>query len=117
MDVSEVAVPTFDHDHPLAGVAGHTEYIIYDNTCTPQGAYGLSGIDCGIPYYIKEDWPPYVLTIEQINTDVGKPYFSFAYANGLYSINNNHCSCQDMFSGLEAEKGCKCAFPIDGEPN
>jgi hypothetical protein len=117
MDTSEVSVPTFNGGNALAGVAGHVTYIIYDNTCTPRGAYGPSGNDCGTPYVIKENWLPYVLTVNKIDTSVGGPYFSFNYANGKYSINNNHCGCQDMSSGLEAEKGCKCAFPIHGEPN
>jgi hypothetical protein len=117
LDVSEVVVPTFNGGAPWAGLAGHTAYIIYDNECIPRGVYGPSGNDCGTPYVIEDNFLPYVLTVKAIDTDLGGPYFKFAYANGLYSIGNNGCTCSDLSSGLEGEQGCKCAFPLQGEPN
>lgn len=105
MDVSEVAVSTFDHDHPLAGVAGHTEYIVYDNTCTPRGpgAYSPLGNDCGIPYLSKKIGFPMCSQLSNQHR-CRQGLLQFYYANSLDSINNNGCSCQDMSSGLEAEK-------------
>lgn len=116
MDNSQVDVPTFDGGAPWGGLAGNNAYIIYDNACIPQGVYGPSGNDCGTPYAIEENFLPYVLTVESINTDLGGGYFKFAYANGLYTIGNNGCTCENLSSGLEGEQGCKCAFPLQGEP-
>jgi hypothetical protein len=114
MDISQVSVPTFNGGSPLAGVSGNKAYLIYDNTCALRGVYAPSGNDCGTPYTIEENWLPFVLTVTSINTGVGSGYFSFNYGAGKYSINNNGCGCSDMSSGLEAEQGCKCAFPIAG---
>ena len=49
-----------------------------------------------------------------INTTPGGAYFSFEYGNGQFSIGNNGCTCEDLSNGLQAESGCKCAFPVDG---
>lgn len=117
MDISEVDVPTFNSGAEWAGLAGNNAYIIYDNNCVPYGVYGPDGNDCGTPYVIEDYFLPYVLTVQDIDTDVGGGYFKFAYANGLYTIGNNGCTCEDLSSGLEAEQGCKCAFPLEGEPS
>lgn len=117
MDISEVDVPTFNAGAPWAGLAGNNAWIIYDNNCIPYGVYGPDGNDCGTPYVIEDYFLPYVLTVKSINTDLGAGSFKFAYANGLYSIGNNGCTCGDLSSGLEGEQGCKCAFPLEGEPS
>ncbi|OTB00461.1 hypothetical protein M426DRAFT_65802 [Hypoxylon sp. CI-4A] len=118
MDVNELGVPTFDSEAIWAGLVSGSSFIIYDNTCTAKGVYdpGDEGNDCGTPYIIEENFLPFVLTIQQVNFDVGSPRFQFAYANGLYTIGNNHCTCQDVSHDLEAEQACKCAFPLQGEP-
>lgn len=114
MDTSLVDVPTFDGGAPYAGISGNVAYIIYDNTCVPRGVYGPSGNDCGVPYVIEENFLADVLTVTSINTTPGGARFTFAYGDGKYSIGNNGCACGDLSSGLEAESGCKCAFPVDG---
>jgi hypothetical protein len=53
-----------------------------------------------------------------VDTDVGGPYFEFTYANGEYSIGNNGCGCGTIANnGNGAVVGCKCAFPVGGEPD
>jgi hypothetical protein len=44
--------------------------------------------------------------------------FQFAYANGLYSTGNNQCGCAAIKGGPinSSSQGCKCAFPVAGEP-
>lgn len=116
MDISEVDVPTFNGGAPWGGLAGNTAYIIYDNYCVPYGVYGPEGNDCGTPYVIEDYFLPYVLTVKDIDTDLGGGYFKFVYANGQYTIGNNGCTCSDLSSGLEGEQGCKCAFPLEGQP-
>lgn len=115
LNVNEIDVPTFDAGDPWAGVAGNKAFIIYDHRCIPQGVYGPSGNKCGTPYIIQEDWLPWMMIIDRINWDVGKPYFRFKYADGLYSIGNNGCTCSNMSHDLTGEQGCKCAFPPRGE--
>lgn len=117
MDDSQIDVPTFNAGDPWAGLAGNNAYIIYDNNCIPYGVYGPEGNDCGTPYVIEDYFLPYILMIKSIDTDLGGGYFKFAYANGLYTIGNNGCTCEDLSSGLEGEQGCKCAFPLKGEPS
>jgi hypothetical protein len=65
MGVSMVAVPTLDGENMWAGVHGNQAFVIYDNYCMPRGVYdpGQSS-DCGVPYVIKENWLPYVLTVK-----------------------------------------------------
>ncbi|KAI1370318.1 hypothetical protein F4677DRAFT_365824 [Hypoxylon crocopeplum] len=118
MDVHEVDVPTFDSGAPWAGLVNGNSFMIYDNACVLKGVYspGDEGNDCGIPFVIEENFLPFVLTVQQINFDVGAPRFQFAYANGLFTIGDNHCTCQDVSHDLEAEQACKCAFPLQGEP-
>ncbi|ROV99829.1 hypothetical protein VSDG_02971 [Cytospora chrysosperma] len=119
MDVHEIDVPTFNSGSPWTGLVSGNSFIIYDNDCTAKGGYSpaAEGNDCGIPFVIDEDFLPYVLTIKEINTDVGDPRFKFAYANGQYSIGENGCACKDVSHDLEAEQACKCAFPLEGEPS
>lgn len=114
LDTSEVAVPTFNAGAPWAGLAGTVAYIIYDNACIPKGVYAPSGNDCGTPYVIEENWLADVLTITEIDTDPAGARFTFDYGDGQFSIGNNGCTCGDLSSGLTAETGCKCAFPVDG---
>ena len=118
MDVHEINVPTFDSEAPWAGLVSGNSFLIYDNACVVKGVYSPDNEDndCGIPYFIEENFLPYVLTIESINFDVGSPRFKFVYANGQYSIGENHCTCQDVSHDLEGEQACKCAFPLEGEP-
>ncbi|KAI1409301.1 hypothetical protein F5Y13DRAFT_193542 [Hypoxylon sp. FL1857] len=118
MDVHEVDVPTFDSGAVWAGLVQGNSFMIYDNACVLKGVYepGAEGNDCGIPFTIEENFLPFVLTVKQVNFDVGAPRFQFAYANGLFTIGNNHCTCKDVSHNLEAESACKCAFPLHGEP-
>lgn len=118
MDVHSVDVPTFNSGAPWAGLVQGNSFMIYDNACVVRGVYspGNEGNDCGTPYFIEENFLPYVLTITNVDFDTGKPRFKFTYANGLYSIGINHCICQDVSHDLEAEQACKCAFPLQGEP-
>ncbi|KAF4991466.1 hypothetical protein FDECE_14036 [Fusarium decemcellulare] len=114
MVTSLSVVPSFSDDagNGLAGAAGSAGFLIYDNACVPRAYYPKPG--CGIPYVAKENFLPLVLTVEVVDFDIGQPYFSFAYGDGLYSIKNNHCVCSDMSHGLTGAKGCRCAFPLDG---
>ncbi|KAF1973723.1 hypothetical protein BU23DRAFT_532935 [Bimuria novae-zelandiae CBS 107.79] len=102
--------------NPFAGFRGNADFAIYDNTCALKGAYypGQNDNDCGTPYFIMENFLAQVLTITNVRLDTAKGYFSFAYGDGLYSINNNHCDCVEKPDGLEARAFCKCASPIDG---
>jgi hypothetical protein len=93
-----------------------TRFLILDHTCKVLGHYKPAS-KCGkVPWIVEEPFLHYMLTLESVFMDVGDPSFSFAYANGLYQIGENHCTCQDSQNGNHAEQGCKCAFPIDGEP-
>lgn len=117
MDVSELDVPTFSSGAPWAGLVGNQAFMVYDNTCTLKGVYSPHQTnDCGIPYVIKEDFLPFVLTVTSVNFDVASPSYSFDYANGKFTIKNNGCVCNEVGSGLRVEQGCRCAFPIEGEP-
>ena len=89
---------------------------IMDNSCKLLAVYPSPS--CGIPFTIKENFLQYVLTITNIFADVGgDAYFSFSYANGAFSIGNNGCVCSDMKSSFNSvSKGCRCAFPVAGEP-
>lgn len=113
MDTTAIDVPTFNGGSPWTGYVSTAKFIIYDNHCNVKGIYAQP--DCEIPYWIAEDFLPYVLTITSINTATG--YYAFPYANGLYSINNNHCNCHDVSHGVTGEQTCVCAFPIHGEPS
>lgn len=90
---------------------------IMDNDCKVLGTYGTNKCDLNIDAHIHENFLPYDLIITNEWLDLGGPSFTFLYANGEYKINNNHCGCTDAHSeGLNAAKGCKCAFPIHGQP-
>lgn len=99
---------------PNVGYTSSSSYQIYDNTCTLRGRFNTGAEDCNVPFVIQANYLQQVLTIESQNTMMGAAYFRFAYGNGLFSIGNNGCECQDMSSGLMAAQGCKCAFPVDG---
>ncbi|KAF9888294.1 hypothetical protein FE257_008867 [Aspergillus nanangensis] len=116
MDVSEVAVPTFNGGNALAGVAGNRAFIVYDNYCVPKGIYSPDneGNDCGIPWWINDIGLPYDIKITSVNTDVGDGYFNFGYSDGAYMIGENGATCGDLSDGLEAEVGCKTGFPVNG---
>ena len=118
MNVHAINVPSFDADNPFAGYVSGNSFMIFDHTCEVRGVYAPDneGNDCGVPYVIMENFLSYVLTIESVNFDVGDPYFKFSYANGQYSIGENHCTCQDISHDLTGEQACKCAFPLEGEP-
>jgi hypothetical protein len=49
---------------------------------------------------------------------IGEGMFQFAYANGLYSTRSNQCGCAAIGGGPinTSSQGCKCAFPVAGEP-
>lgn len=115
MDVGVTVLPDFSTENPLAGLVGSKFFVIYDNYCVPRGVYAPSGNECGKPYVIEDNFLPYVLTVTDISWDLGDPYFRFKYADGLYSINNNHCTCSSMSHGIKGEQGCRCAFPISGQ--
>ncbi|KAL4861059.1 hypothetical protein BDV12DRAFT_180807 [Aspergillus spectabilis] len=118
MQLSEVGVPTFDGDNAYAGVTGNKAFIIYDNACNRVGVYGPDNEDndCAIPYVIQESFLPYVLTVTQVNFDLGGGDFTFAYANGDYMIGENGATCEDISDGLRGVEACKTGFPINGEP-
>ena len=112
-------------------------FYIMDNACNILATYDVP-ITCPTPFVIEENFLKYVLTIEQ-RWYLGDPSspgdfgFEFKYANGDYKIGENQCSCQSSRSvslpsrnnpsrpgGGNAEQssvGCKCAFPVDGEPS
>jgi hypothetical protein len=62
----------------------------------------------------EENLLPLVLTVVDIDTELGGKYFRFKYGNGEYEINNNGCTCSGMSSGLEGATGCRCAFHLMG---
>lgn len=107
-----VPAPSPDPSTNTAGCAGGEGFWILDNTCTIRGAYAKP--DCGVPYTIMENFLPYVMTIDIINTGIGQGYFSMYYGDGHYVINNNHCDCVSVADGLAANEECKCAFAING---
>lgn len=102
------------------GVGGTTQgssrFLILDHSCKVLGHYYPANKCGNMPWKIEEPFLHYMLTLESAFMDVGDPSFTFTYANGLYKIGENHCTCQDSSSGVHAEQSCKCAFPIDGEP-
>jgi hypothetical protein len=104
---------------PAGTFTSTTAFYIFDNSCNLKGAYTLNP-KCDVyngGQYLNANFLPYVLTLKQVDMDVGSPYFQFVYANGKYSIHNNHCVCHEMKATFpEASKGCRCAFPINGEP-
>jgi hypothetical protein len=112
MYVTLTVVPDLSGSAPLAGAAGGTEYFIYDNNCNIMSAYQQPS--CGIPWIIEENFLTDVLTITDVDEELGDAYYRFTYGNGAYSIDNNHCVCNGMSSGLTGEQGCRCAFPVDG---
>ena len=89
-------------------------FLVMDNSCKILGIFPEP--TCGIPYVLEANYLDYVLTIKSIDTGISEGYFSFTYGNGLYSIDNNHCGCSDSSEGLSAVQGCKCAFPVAGQP-
>lgn len=115
MDTSTLNVPTFNAGTPYSGLVSTFAFIIYDNNCHPQGIFAPAGNDCGTPYHIQESWMPWTLVITDINKNPGGAMFSFKYAAGKYTTNNNHCGCESIGSGLRAEDGCKCAFLVQGQ--
>ncbi|GAP93421.1 hypothetical protein SAMD00023353_10300170 [Rosellinia necatrix] len=116
MDVSELDVPTFSSGAMWAGLVGSRAFMVYDEGCALKGVYSPHQTgDCGAPYAIEEPWLPYGLIVTDVDFSSADPYFSFSYANGKYSIRNNHCVCNEIGSGLRVEQGCRCAFPIHGE--
>ena len=93
-----------------------TSFVIFDASCRALGRFDPP--TCGIPWHVEAAGLKYVIVVKHVAMDVGDPYFEFNYANGKYSIGNNHCGCKSA-SGKspKAEKECKCAFPVDGEPH
>ncbi|KAA8902858.1 hypothetical protein TRICI_005782 [Trichomonascus ciferrii] len=128
VDDESICLPTGDDHLTFAmlvgmtsfGVPGSTaattRFLVLDHTCKVLGHYYPASKCGGTPWKLEAPYLHYMLIIESVFMDPGDPYFSFAYANGLYSIGNNHCTCQGSQSGLHVQQGCKCAFPIDGEP-
>ncbi|KAF2122655.1 hypothetical protein BDV96DRAFT_593170 [Lophiotrema nucula] len=116
MVVSETGVPVFNGDDAMAGITGNYGFAIYDNTCALRGSYDPSDdSNCGTPFVIMENFLSAVLTVTRISTTLGDAYFQFAYGNGLFSINNNHCDCVEAGSGLTGYDYCGCAFPVNGD--
>jgi hypothetical protein len=112
MYVDMTVVPDLSGSSPLAGAVTGTLFMIYDNDCNMKSLYQQPS--CGIPYYIEESFLADTLIISGLDAELGNPDFQFNYGNGLYSIGNNGCVCNDMSSGLEGAEGCRCAFPVDG---
>ena len=71
---------------------------------------------CSTPYILEAPYLDYVLDVKTIDRGIGEGYFSFEYANGLYSIGNNGCGCKNDDEDLTAVESCKCAFPVAGQP-
>jgi hypothetical protein len=51
-----------------------------------------------------------------VSFGLGDEGFYFAYANGEYMIRENGATWGDLNEGLRVDRGCKSAFPIEGEP-
>ncbi|KAI0202709.1 hypothetical protein F4808DRAFT_468335 [Astrocystis sublimbata] len=118
MHVTEIGEPTFSSSATRAGYVRREDFLIYDESCNLKGVYLPHPTnDCEAPYVIQENWLPYTLTVGNVDFRAGRPYFKFYYANGAYSIRNNHCVCNTIESDLPFEVGCRCAFPIEGEGN
>ncbi|KAJ4145186.1 hypothetical protein LMH87_004042 [Akanthomyces muscarius] len=113
LNANEIDVPTFDAANPWPGLVDYRAFIIYDNNCIAHGVYSRG--DGSTPFIIQDNYLPYVIIIDSVNLSIGGLYYRFEYADGRYSIGNNHCKCDDMSHGLTAEEGCKCAFPLLGE--
>ncbi|KAJ6779723.1 hypothetical protein PWT90_02066 [Aphanocladium album] len=113
LNINEIDVPTFDAANPWPGLVDYQAFIIYDNNCIPHGVYSRG--DGSTPFIIQDNYLPYVIIIDRVNLSLGGVYFRFEYADGRYSIGNNHCVCTDMSHDLTGEEGCKCAFPLLGE--
>ncbi|KAI1500626.1 hypothetical protein F5X99DRAFT_385419 [Biscogniauxia marginata] len=110
MEISDVAAPDISGGN--SGYVSVATLYIFDEGCQIRGTYEVP--NCGVPFVIRENFLTQVLTLRSINTDVGSPYFSFDYGDGRYSIRNNQCVCHDESSGLTAQVGCRCGFPVDG---
>ena len=88
---------------------------IYDNTCKRLGHYTTG--ECSAPFHIQGNFLKYELIVDNVWADPADPYYSFLYANGKYSIKSNHCVCNDSSkSFFQIHKGCRCAFPVNGQP-
>ena len=99
-----------------SGTSG-TSFAIMDNYCKLLGIYATDTMHCGAPFTLEASFLQYVLTLETVWADVGGSSFSFAYANGQYLTGNNGCGCDTISNkGNGAVVGCKCAFPVAGEP-
>jgi hypothetical protein len=107
-----VPSPDKDPSNDFNGCTEGNNFNIYDENCAIRGGYTMP--DCGTPFSIEETFLPDVLTVTAVFLDVGRPYFSFLYGDGEYSIRNNHCVCVNDGGGLEVTVACRCAFPIDG---
>jgi hypothetical protein len=94
-----------------AASAQTNDFLIMDPSCKVLGLY--HNPVCGVPWTLRAEYLHHVLTITRVFMDVGQPEFTFKYANGLYKNGEDHCDCKSL--GW-ARVGCKCAFPIDGEP-
>ncbi|KAL4907247.1 hypothetical protein BDW74DRAFT_176029 [Aspergillus multicolor] len=112
LQISEIGFPTFDGDNAFAGITGTKAFVLFDDVCTRMGVYAPDneGNDCGIPYYIEEEWLSHRLTVTNINFDVGSPYFKFTYADNEYSSDGETGLCADISSGLRAEQACQASF-------
>ncbi len=94
-----------------------TRILILDNCCKLLGIYATDTIHCGAPFTLEANYLQYVLTLNSFFSDVGDPSFSFKYANGECMINENGCVCDTISNqGTGAVVGCRCAFPVAGEP-
>lgn len=100
--------------NPNAGYTATSSYQIHDNTCFLRGRFNTRAKECESSFVIEANYLQQVLTIESQDTMAGGAYFRFAYGDGLFSIGNNGCECQDMSHGLMAALGCKCAFSVNG---
>ncbi|KAI1372800.1 hypothetical protein F4677DRAFT_462745 [Hypoxylon crocopeplum] len=88
-------------------------FLIFDNACKTKGIYPKPS--CGIPYTIKENFLPLVMSVTSVFFDVGDPSFEMHYGDGAFITSNNHCVCGGVDSSVLSEtKGCRCAFPLDG---
>ncbi|KAL4885233.1 hypothetical protein BJY04DRAFT_180442 [Aspergillus karnatakaensis] len=112
LQVSEIGFPTFDGENAFAGITSRHAFILYDDVCSRVGVYSPDneGNDCGVPYYIEEDWLSHRLTITGINFGVGDPSFAITYADNEYVTGRDGNECADVSSGLRAEQACKATF-------
>ena len=78
---------------------------VIDNLCKALSVHVQP--DCDFPDTLKAKYLDYILIVTKTDTRIGEGYFSFEYANGVYSTGNNACGCSNSVAeSLTTVRSC-----------